>query len=72
MVCKGTCAKYKANKPLGHRGRYELGQKRCSCCQIFVYWDGRYCPCCGYPLKTKPKSNKARHRLMTIQQIKRI
>ncbi|WP_316506072.1 hypothetical protein [Nitrosopumilus sp.] len=71
MVCKGTCHRYKAKKP-GMHGRYNAGQKRCSQCEIFISWDGKYCPCCGYVLRTKPKGTQTRHRLMTVQQVKRI
>ena len=55
MVCKGICARYKATKSnFGKNNQYELGHKRCSLCEIFIDWDGRNCPCCGYVLKTKP------------------
>ena len=71
LVCKGTCVRHKAQKPLGV-SRYNLGQKRCSICEIFINWDGRHCPCCSYVLRTKPKGTQTRHRLMVLQQIKRI
>ncbi|MGI9565943.1 MAG: hypothetical protein ACR2LL_02880 [Nitrosopumilus sp.] len=71
MSCKGTCSRYKAKKP-GIHGRYNAGQKRCSQCEIFINWDGKYCPCCRYVLRTKPKGTQTRHRLMIVQQVKRI
>ncbi|WP_316504828.1 hypothetical protein [Nitrosopumilus sp.] len=71
MACKGICTRYRAIKP--HKeGRYVSGQKRCSKCSIFLNWDGKYCPCCGYPLRTKPKGTNTRKRLMVLQQVKRI
>ena len=72
MVCKGTCVKYKAKKPFGINSRYENGQKRCSSCEIFMNWDGKHCPCCGYVLRMKPKGTYTRHRLMVLQHVKRI
>ncbi|MGI9566475.1 MAG: hypothetical protein ACR2LL_05620 [Nitrosopumilus sp.] len=48
------------------------GQKRCSQCEIFINWEGKHCPCCGYVLRTKPKGTQTRHRLMIVQQAKRI
>ncbi len=72
MVCKGTCDRYKAGKPFGINGRYGIGQKRCSICEIFMNWDGKHCPCCGYTLRTKPKGTQTRQKLMIIQQIRRI
>jgi len=71
MTCKGVCTKYKTNKPFGGN-RYEIGQKMCSICGIFVMWDGKHCPYCNYTLRTKPKGTKTRHQLRMIQQIKRI
>lgn len=71
MVCKGICHRYKSGKPHGINSRYEFGQKRCSICEIFIKWDGKHCPCCGYVLRTKPKGTQTRLRLRMLQQVKR-
>src|SRR5207237_8486454 len=57
MTCKGICIRHKAQKPVGS-GRYASGQKRCQICEIFIKWDGLWCPCCGYRLRTKPRNLK--------------
>jgi len=49
MTCKGICIRHKAQKPVG-TGRYSTGQKRCQICELFLRWDGLWCPCCGYRL----------------------
>jgi len=49
MVCKGTCESHKAKRVHGIN-RYAMGQKHCSICDIFIWWDGRHCPCCNYML----------------------
>ena len=72
MVCKGLCIRHKSRKRLCENGRYEFGQKRCSVCEIFIHWDGKYCPCCNHVLRTKPKGTQTRYRLMALQQVKRI
>jgi len=72
MVCKGMCYKYKAKKPSYPHTRYEIRQKRCNECNIFMNWDGKYCPCCNVVLRTKPKGTIQRQQLRIIQQIKRI
>jgi hypothetical protein len=56
-TCKGICERYKINKPCG-TGRYSVGQKRCNHCNIFVKWDGIFCPCCGCRLRLKPRNGK--------------
>ena len=45
------------------QGRYEIGQKRCQICEIFIKWDGLWCPCCGYRLRTKPRNLKYKAKL---------
>lgn len=54
MTCDNICEKYKANDKNEFGSRYALGQKRCSNCSIFIYFDGIKCPCCNTTLKTSP------------------
>ena len=62
MTCKGNCVRYKAQKPVG-TGRYASGQRRCQICEIFIKWEGLWCPCCGYRLRTKPRNLKYKAKL---------
>ncbi|MEE8132045.1 MAG: hypothetical protein V3T40_00530 [Nitrososphaerales archaeon] len=62
MTCKDQCFKYKAPKQSGI-GRYASGQKRCQICEIFIRWDGLWCPCCGYRLRTKPRNLRYKAKL---------
>ena len=62
MTCKGICVRYKAQKPVG-TGRYASGQRRCQICEIFIKWEGLWCPCCGYILRTKPRNLKYKAKL---------
>ena len=55
--CNGICNRYKMVKPNG-TGRYSAGQKRCNLCDIFMQWEGLFCPCCGYRLRSKPRNGK--------------
>jgi hypothetical protein len=59
MVCKGVCHRYKA-KWTTQTQRYENGQKRCNVCEIFVNWEGIFCPCCKMLLRTRPRSVKGK------------
>jgi DNA-directed RNA polymerase subunit RPC12/RpoP len=54
--------RHKAQKPTGI-GRYVIGQKRCQICEIFIKWDGLWCPRCGYRLCTKPRNLRYKERL---------
>ena len=62
LGCKGICKRY---KPTGSfiNGRYRKGQKRCQVCDLFIKFDGLWCPCCGYKLRTKTRSSKSKKKL---------
>jgi hypothetical protein len=57
MTCKGICARHKASC------RYATGNKRCQVCEIFIKWDGLWCPCCGYRLRIGPRCFKFKAKL---------
>jgi hypothetical protein len=67
MSCKGICIRHKAIK-ISNKLRYANGQKRCKMCDIFVQWDGVYCPCCGYRLRTRPRGIKYGFRFKEISR----
>ena len=69
MTCKGICRRHKAIKPIGRR-RYAAGLKRCQVCNIFIKWEGFFCPCCGCRLRTKPRNQKYKLILAQIQSKK--
>ncbi|WP_100182101.1 hypothetical protein [Candidatus Nitrosotenuis aquarius] len=64
MSCKEICKSYRAIKPKGI-GRYAAGQKRCQVCEMFVNWDGTYCPCCGMKLRKVPRNSFYKQKLRT-------
>ena len=56
MVCKGICSRHKAIRPSTGQC-YLIGQKCCQVCQIFMDWEGIFCPCCGYKLRVTPRNH---------------
>ena len=66
MVCKGICVRHKALKPVGI-GRYSTGHKRCQICETFLKW----CPCCGYRLRTRPRNLKLKNELRARKEIEK-
>ena len=62
MVCKGICIHHKAS------GRYANGHKRCQTCDLFVEWDGVFCPCCGSRLRIGPRNIKDKAKLRIKQK----
>ena len=65
MACKGICIRHKASY------RYATGNKRCQVCEIFIKWDGIFCPCCGYRLRNGPRSFKFKAKLRIGKQIEK-
>jgi len=61
-TCLEICLKYKALKNKDG-GRYDNGQKRCQGCEIFIKWNGIYCPCCNKRLRNKPRNRFTKERL---------
>lgn len=63
MHCRGTCHRHRATRPPGGQ-RYLAGQRRCQVCEIFIWWAGLWCPCCGYRLRAHPRNpgDKAKYR----------
>ena len=66
MTCKGICQRHKASRPKTGK-RYLMGQKRCQGCEIFIDWQGTWCPCCGYRLRVNPRHSKFKLILRTIK-----
>ena len=64
-TCNMICKKYRAQGS-SKNGRYLKGQKRCNSCEVFIYWDGLRCPCCGCALRSNPRNAKARKKLRSI------
>ena len=70
MTCKGICVRYKADS-----NHYANGQKCCQICELFIKWDGLFCPCCGYKLRTRPRNFKLKPNLReqeVIEEAKKI
>jgi len=56
-TCKGICLRYKA-EPVPNRIRYDVGQKRCTFCGIFLKVDESRCICCKAVLRTKARGKR--------------
>ena len=68
--CSGICQRYKAKKPI-NIGRYSSGQKRCNSCDVFIHWDGFWCPCCKYRLRLTPRNSKYKEKFLKIRSEKK-
>jgi len=65
--CGGICQQYRAPMPPYNQSRYAIGQKRCTKCGIYVEYDGNFCPCCSFRLRTHRRSSKDKLRNRMIK-----
>ena len=56
-TCKGLCLRYKAD-PAPNKLRYEIGQKHCTFCGLFLKVNEIRCICCKAVLRTKSRGKK--------------
>ena len=58
MPCNQVCEKYRFVRDK-HEKIYNSGASRCNGrCQIFLQFDGSYCPCCGVKLRKSPRNKQ--------------
>ena len=60
MSCPGICEKYRAYRT-GLTSGFTHGNKRCRRCDIFIKFDGMFCPCCFYKLQTKSRKKPTKN-----------
>ena len=61
--CTGKCKNYKAQYS-GRTGRYVSGQRRCQNCEVFIQWEGLYCPCCNSKLRCSPRNREGKEKYL--------
>ena len=66
LMCKGVCTDFQSKGTL-LKLKYEAGQKRCTCCGLFITFDGYRCPCCKTKLRTKPRNSASRFKKLNYQ-----
>jgi hypothetical protein len=59
MVCRNICEKLYSKVVFGI-SNYSLGQKYCRRCEVYMYNDSMFCPCCGMQLRLTPSSRKCK------------
>jgi predicted amidophosphoribosyltransferase len=50
-------------------GRYTTEHKRCQQCNLFIKWDGLWCPRCGYKLRAGTRNMKFKTKLREQKRI---
>jgi len=56
MTCNRVCLEYSVSYG-GRKGTYnDPLVKRCAECEVYLKYEGRFCPCCGAKLRSRPKN----------------
>ena len=63
--CNRTCKQFEAKKPI-EGTRYGQGQKRCQMCETWVKYEGNWCPCCHYRLRSKSRLARCKPQVARI------
>lgn len=69
MTCNGICHRYKMIKVNRNYSWYKQGAKRCTTYDIYIKWDGLWCLCCGYMLRSKPENNQYKQKTTKMWDI---
>src|ERR671939_979679 len=59
MVCRNICDRLYSKVVFGI-SNYSLGQKHCRRCEVYMYNDSMFCPCCGMQLRLTPSSRRCK------------
>jgi hypothetical protein len=57
MVCRNICERMYSKVVFGI-SNYSLGQKYCRRCEVYMYNNSMFCPCCGMQLRLSPSSRE--------------
>jgi rRNA maturation endonuclease Nob1 len=58
MVCRNICERIHSEKIIFGISNYSLGQKYCRRCEVYMYSESAFCPCCGMQLRLTPSNRK--------------
>ena len=70
--CRGICHRYAIPKTIRYESHYLMGRKRCVSCEVYMDYEGTYCPCCGSKFRLRPRYGKYRKKQLLLQKVKRI
>jgi hypothetical protein len=62
MACLNLCENLSSRTKVGYP-YYVDGRKYCHRCEIYLHYDGAFCPCCGTALRITPTSKRDKEKL---------
>jgi uncharacterized Zn finger protein (UPF0148 family) len=67
MVCRNICERIYSKRQVG-QSDYLVGKKYCRRCEVYLYHNGTFCPCCGMQLRTTPIDKESKEKIRYIQK----
>ena len=62
MACRNLYERLYSKIIVG-KSHYGDGKEYCRRCEIYLFLDGVFCPCCGMALRTSPTNTRDKERL---------
>lgn len=62
MACRNICEKIYSKIIVG-QPHYSFGKKYCRRCERYMFYQGKFCACCGMQLRTTPVETKYKVRM---------
>jgi hypothetical protein len=66
MACRNLCERFNSRFIVGG-SHYANGKKYCRRGEVYILYDGIFCPCCGMVLGTSPTNKRDKERLRQLQ-----
>jgi uncharacterized Zn finger protein (UPF0148 family) len=67
MVCRNICERIYSKRQVG-QSDYLVGKKYCRRCEVYLYHNGTFCPCCGMQLRTTPIDKESKEKIRYTQK----
>ena len=64
--CRGIHGRYQVKLSRLYGSPYDRGFKKCGHCDVFIRYEGVFCPCCGSRLRDRPKGTSSAQRAARI------
>ena len=56
FICRDIHGQYAEKVALRYGSPYDRGFKKCGHCDVYIRYEGVFCPCCSARLRDRPKS----------------
>ena len=66
FICRDIHGQYAEKVALRYGSPYDRGLKKCGHCDVYIRYEGIFCPCCGARLRDRPKVTNSAQRAARI------